>query len=419
MLSRFKPSIHSSIYEITGTKSSLLKGKRIAIGMTGSVAVLEIVNLARTLMRHGATVFVAMSQAATELIQPELIEWAIGNPVITKLTGQIEHVHLCGNHPDKVDLLLIAPSTANTIGKIANGIDDTVVTTFATTAFGTGIPIAIVPAMHATMYENPMVVENIKKLEKTGVQFIGPRKEEGKAKIATIDDIVENVIKILTPKDFKNKKIVVTAGPTRNWLDDVRFISNPSSGKMGIAIALEAASRGADVTLLLGPSTEKIPDIGIKIVNFESTDDIITAIDKIDSIDLFISAAAIGDYKTKKQTGKISSKKEELIITLEPTQKIIDYVKKKFPKAQIIGFKAEVDLTKDELQKKAEKSLTDHNIEMVVANIVNRTNEGFASDTNEVLLVIKDQKPIEIPSKSKREIAKDILSTFKKTSLKK
>ncbi|NHJ85284.1 MAG: bifunctional phosphopantothenoylcysteine decarboxylase/phosphopantothenate--cysteine ligase CoaBC [Asgard group archaeon] len=387
--------------------------------MTGSVAVLEIVNLARTLMRHGATVFVAMSQAATELIQPELIEWAIGNPVITKLTGQIEHVHLCGNHPDKVDLLLIAPSTANTIGKIANGIDDTVVTTFATTAFGTGIPIAIVPAMHATMYENPMVVENIKKLEKTGVQFIGPRKEEGKAKIATIDDIVENVIKILTPKDFKNKKIVVTAGPTRNWLDDVRFISNPSSGKMGIAIALEAASRGADVTLLLGPSTEKIPDIGIKIVNFESTDDIITAIDKIDSIDLFISAAAIGDYKTKKQTGKISSKKEELIITLEPTQKIIDYVKKKFPKAQIIGFKAEVDLTKDELQKKAEKSLTDHNIEMVVANIVNRTNEGFASDTNEVLLVIKDQKPIEIPSKSKREIAKDILSTFKKTSLKK
>ncbi len=205
-MTEFSPTIHSSKYEITGTKSKLLAGKRIVIGMTGSVAVVEIVNLARTLMRHGAEIFIAMTKAATDLIQPDLLEWAVGNPVITKLTGQIEHVHLCGQHPDKADLLLIAPSTANTIGKIANGIDDTVVTTFATTALGTGIPIAIVPAMHATMYDNPIVVENIGKLKKIGVTFIGPRKEEGKAKIATIDDIVESVIGIITINDFKGKK---------------------------------------------------------------------------------------------------------------------------------------------------------------------------------------------------------------------
>jgi len=221
-LSKFKPSVHSSIYEITGTKSTLLAGKRIAIGITGSVAVLEIVKLARTLMRYGATVYAAMTKAAVELVQPDLVEWAIGNPVITKLTGQIEHVHLCGQHPDKADLLLIAPSTANTIGKIANGIDDTVVTTFATTAFGTGIPIAIVPAMHATMYDNPMVVENISKLKKEGVHFIGPRIEEGKAKIATNEEILEQVIGIIIPNDYLKKKIVVTAGPTRVWLDEDR-----------------------------------------------------------------------------------------------------------------------------------------------------------------------------------------------------
>ncbi|MFW9923433.1 MAG: flavoprotein, partial [Candidatus Thorarchaeota archaeon] len=211
-MSEFHASNHSSKYEITGKLSDQLKGKKIVIGMTGSVAVVEIVNLARLLMRHGAEIFVAMTPAAIELIHPNLIHWATGNPVITKLTGEIEHVHLCGQHPNKADLLLIAPSTANTIGKIANGIDDTVVTTFATTAFGTGIPIAIVPAMHATMYDNPFVKENIAKLKKNGVIFIGPRIEEGKAKIATNNDILEEIIAIFTKKNLKKIKVVVTAG---------------------------------------------------------------------------------------------------------------------------------------------------------------------------------------------------------------
>jgi phosphopantothenoylcysteine decarboxylase/phosphopantothenate--cysteine ligase len=391
-----------------------LKEKRIAIGMTGSVAVLEIVKLARLLMRHGATVFAAMTPAAMKLVQPELIEWAVGNPVITKLTGQIEHVHLCGQHPDKVDLLLIAPSTANTIGKIANGIDDTVVTTFATTAFGTKIPIAIVPAMHATMYDSPIVIDNIAKLKKIGVHFIGPRKEEGKAKIATTDEILEEVIGILTPNDLKKKHIIVSAGPTRVWLDDVRFISNPSSGKMGISIALEAVNRGAQVTLLLGPTITTIPKIrNLNIKRFETPDDLMTTIDSLRKIDIYISAAAIGDYQPKKSKGKIPSKQETLTLSLKPTPKIIDHVSKKFPKAKVIGFKAEAGIKKADLIKRAQASLKEHNLDLVVGNIVEKSDQGFSSDLNTILIVHKDGTTIEYPKKSKRELAKDILDEVK------
>ncbi len=408
-MSRFKPSKHSSILEITGSKSDLLVGKRIVIGMTGSVAVLEIVNLARLLMRNGAEIFVVMSSAAMELIQPDLVEWAVGNPVITRLTGQIEHVHLCGQHPDKADLLLIAPSTANTIGKIAQGIDDTPVTTFATTAFGTGIPIAIVPAMHATMYENPMVVKNITELKGAGVTFIGPRIEEGKAKIAKNAEILEAVIGILSKKDLSKKKVVVTAGPTRIWLDEVRFISNPSTGKMGIEIAQEAASRGAEVTLILGPTTLSINNPKIKVEPIETPQDIIKVINKQKKIDVFISAAAIGDYQPEKQKGKIPSKKETLELKLKPTPKIIAHVKQKFPKARIVGFKAEVKATKEMLIGKAQKSLKEYQIDFVVANFLDKPNQGFESATNKVILVKKDSTVLDLPLSSKRAVAKKII----------
>ena len=360
-------------------------------------------------MRYGAEVFIAMTKAAQDLIQPDLLEWATGNPVITELTGQIEHVHLCGLHPERADLLLIAPSTANTIGKIATGIDDTVVTTFATTALGSKMPIAIVPAMHSSMYQNPVVVENIEKLKKIGIKFIGPRIEEGKAKIATNNDVLEEVIAFLSKKDLKGKKVVVTAGPTRAWIDDIRFISNPSSGKMGLEIAKEAKSRGANVTLIIGPTSLKLPDIGLTIVNIDTTQDIVEAIDYIDKMDIFISAAAIGDYTPAKTKGKIPSKQIKFSIDLEPTPKIISVVKKKFPKAKIVGFKAEVGLTKEQLMEKAKTSLEQHKIELVVGNVVNKPKQGFATETNEVVLVKKKGKPIHIPLDSKRAIAKKII----------
>ncbi|MHA1125848.1 MAG: bifunctional phosphopantothenoylcysteine decarboxylase/phosphopantothenate--cysteine ligase CoaBC [Candidatus Heimdallarchaeota archaeon] len=409
-MAKYKPNHHSSKLEITGKTSELLKEKKIVIGLTGSVAVVETVHLARLLMRHGAEVIIAMTKAAQDLIQPDLLEWATGNPVITELTGQIEHVHLCGLHPERADLLLIAPSTANTIGKVATGIDDTVVTTFATTALGSKMPIAIVPAMHSSMYQNPVVVENIEKLKKIGIRFIGPRIEEGKAKIATNDDILEEVVSLLTKNDLKGKKVVITAGPTRAWIDDIRFITNPSSGKMGLEIAKEAKSRGADVTLIIGPTTITIPNIGLNIVRIDTTQDIVNTINDLSKIDFFISAAAIGDYEPIKTKGKIPSKQAKLTIELKPTPKVIGVVKKKFPKATIIGFKAEVDLTKEQLIEKAKASLQQHDIDVVVGNIVNKPKQGFATATNEVIIVKKKGKPNHIPLVSKRSIANIILN---------
>lgn len=409
MTTKFKPSKHSSKLEITGSSSKLLSGKRIVIGLTGSVAISEMVNLIRLLMRNGAEVFAAMTPAAIELIHPNLIEWATGNPVITELTGQIEHVHLCGKHPDKADLLIIAPCTANTIGKIASGIDDTVVTTFITTALGTGIPKAIVPAMHSTMYDNPVVIKNIEYLQSIGIHFIGPRKEEGKAKIAKNEEILEKIIKLLTPNDYAGKKVVVTAGATRIWIDDTRFISNPSTGKMGIAIALEAANRGADVTILLGPTSLEITNSDINVIPIASPQDIISAIDQINDIDVFISAAAIGDYQPEKHKGKIASKQDELTLILKPTPKIIDYVRKRHPSSTIAGFKAEVKITEGELLNRAFKSLREHEIDLVVANFLNKPDQGFASDTNKVLIVRKDKKHLKISLESKRMIAGKIL----------
>jgi phosphopantothenoylcysteine decarboxylase/phosphopantothenate--cysteine ligase len=408
-MAKYKPNQHSSKLEITGKSSHLLKEKKIIIGLTGSVAVVETVHLARLLMRHGAEIFIAMTKAAQDLIQPDLLEWATGNPVITELTGQIEHVHLCGLHPERADLLLIAPSTANTIGKIAYGIDDTVVTTFATTALGSKMPIAIVPAMHSSMYHNPVVVENIEKLKKIGIKFIGPRMEEGKAKIATNDDILEEVISLVTKNDLKGKKVVVTAGPTRAWIDDIRFISNPSSGKMGLELAKEAKSRGADVTLIIGPTTLSLPNIGLNIIRIDTTQEIVDAISNLTKIDLFISAAAIGDYEPNKMTGKIPSQQTKLTIEMKPTPKVISVVKKKFSKTKIIGFKAEVELTKEQLLEKAKASLEQYDIDIVVGNIVNKPKQGFATTTNEVVLVKKKGKPIHIPLDSKRSIAKRIL----------
>jgi phosphopantothenoylcysteine decarboxylase/phosphopantothenate--cysteine ligase len=412
-MTKYQAKDHSSKYELKGTKSNMLADKRIVIGMTGSVAILETIRLARLLMRNGAEVFTAMTKAAIELVHPNLVEWATGNPVITELTGQIEHVHLCGEHPEKADLLLIAPTTANTIGKIAHGIDDTPVTTLATTALGTGIPIIIVPAMHATMYTNQIVKRNIAILEEIGITFVSPRMEEGKAKIATNEEILEQILKFFSPQDLQGKKVVVTAGPTRVWLDDIRFISNPSSGRTGIEIALEAFRRGADVTLILGPSDLSVPSIGIKLMRVTTPDDIISAIDSLETIDIYLSAAAISDYQPKKQEGKIKSKQEKLTLTLAPTTKILDYVKKKFPKSTIVGFKAESNIDEKELRKSISKSLKEHDIPMVVGNIVHgQRSQGFASTNNKVVIGLSDDRWIELPTQSKRTLATKIIAVL-------
>lgn len=237
-------SIHPSKH-ITGTESKELKGKRIALCVTGSVAAIQSPEIARALMRRGAEVIAVISPMARRIIHPYLMEWATGNEAITGLTGKIEHVALVGEHSSRVDLVLVAPATANTISKIACGIDDTTVTSVVSTAFGSDCPIIIVPAMHESMYNHPILAKNIKELKALGVEFVGPRIEEGKAKIAKTKEIVDAVAsKLASRNDFSGMKVLITAGATMEHIDPVRVVTNKSSGKMGVAIAEEALSRG-------------------------------------------------------------------------------------------------------------------------------------------------------------------------------
>ena len=218
-------------------KSDILKDKKIVFCVTGSVAAIETPKVVRELKRMGAEVNCVMSDNAQQIIHPYVLEWASDNEVVTKITGKVEHVKLAGEVPDKADLILIAPATSNTIGKIANGIDDTPVTTVTTTAFGSDIPIVIVPAMHISMYNHSILQENIKKLKKHGVDFIEPRIDENEAKFPDTQKIINHIILKFTKKDLKGKKILVTAGPTIEDIDAVRYISNKSSGKMGVWLA--------------------------------------------------------------------------------------------------------------------------------------------------------------------------------------
>jgi phosphopantothenoylcysteine decarboxylase/phosphopantothenate--cysteine ligase len=364
-------------------------------------------------MRRGADVYAVMSKSAQQIVHPDMVEWATGNPVITELTGKTEHVSYAGEHGKKGDLILVAPSTANTIGKVASGIDDTPVTTTLTTGIGSGIPVIIAPAMHASMYKHPIINENIQKLNGLGILVLLPRMEEGKAKIPSTHEIVEAVIKKLAVKqDLKNKKILITAGPTRAYLDAFRFITNPSSGKMGVAIAENAIERGAKVTLVYGPGTFQPPS-EVKLITVQTTEDMLKAVvEELTEIkyDSIILAAAAADYGVvKRKNEKTSSGKETWVLKLQPLPKIIENVKNIRPDIFLIGFKAEYNTSNDELINRAYQRLLEVGMELIVANDVSRKGSGFGTDTNEVF-IIDTKKNIEHYFSTKYEIAEKILN---------
>ncbi len=403
--------------DIIESKGTILRGKTICMCLTGSVAVVSSPIIARELMRLGAEVICIMSKAATELINPALMEWATGNKVITNLTGAVEHVYLAGDRPrsvGKAELILICPATANTISKIACGIDDTPVTTVASTAFGSSIPIVIVPAMHESMYRHPILKKNERKLREYDVEIIGPRISEGKAKIARIDDIIDRVIDLLvTNKDLEGKKVLITAGPSQEAIDSVRYVSNKSSGRMGIELAKEASARGAEVLLIAGECMAKIPDY-INTQNVISTDDFIKAVkDEIsyNNYDFFISAAAVSDYKpTECIEGKISSDNvEELQVNMKLTPKIIDVARKKDYNLFIVAFKAETNVSKSELIDRAYNRLVKSEADLIVANDIGRDDIGFSSKYNEVYIIDKKKYIQHVERNTKRYIASKIL----------
>ncbi len=404
------PFDYHSSKVIKGTTSNVLDGKKIVLCITGSVAAVECPIIARGLMRHGAEVYGVMSPAACNLVHPYLIEWATGNRVITHLTGQVEHVSLGGQSPGHADLILVAPATANTISKVANGIDDTPVTTTISTAFGAGLPILMVPAMHETLYRHPIILENIEKLKSHGIVFIGPRMEEGKAKIARTDSIVNKVIDILTKnKDMTGLHVLVTGGPTREYIDTVRFISNPSSGKMGVAVAEEAAARGAKVTLVYGVGMTSEPPIDLKCIPVVTAEDMMNVVlneMKTCHCHIFVGTAAVSDYTpVQKVNTKIPSGQKALSIQLKPLPRIVQAVKQESPDTFVIGFKAEFNVPEMELIEKAYRRVKEVGLDLIVANDVSKEGVGFSTDTNEVYIVDPDKQVTHVSLASKRNIA--------------
>ncbi|HPA49537.1 MAG TPA: bifunctional phosphopantothenoylcysteine decarboxylase/phosphopantothenate--cysteine ligase CoaBC [Methanofastidiosum sp.] len=394
---------------IKGSKSNKLLGKSIVLGITGSIAAVESVKLARELMRHGAEVYAVMTSDAKKILHPYALEFATGNPVVDEITGKIEHVSYAGDHDRKCDLILIAPSTANTISKIAYGIDDTPVTTVVSTGFGK-IPIIIVPAMHSSMYKNPIILENIDKLKNHGVLFLTPKFEENKAKLPDIDEIVQAVIKKLYVKDFVGKKVLVTAGPTIEKIDDVRFITNNSSGLMGIKLAEEFDMRGAEVTLVLGHT--KLESY-VKTIPVEKFDEMHDAVMSNTDADIAVFTAATSDFHVDKPcSGKISSD-SSTTINLIPNKKIVQEYSSN-SKAFIVGFKAEYGVPDDELLRRAYERLSSSNMGLIVANDVGKERRGFQSETNEVFIIDKTKKFYHLPLENKEKISEKIVDIIKK-----
>jgi phosphopantothenoylcysteine decarboxylase/phosphopantothenate--cysteine ligase len=311
----------------------------------------------------------------------------------------------------------IAPATANTIGKVANGIDDTPVTTTASSAIGAKIPVIVVPAMHESMYDHPAVIENIEKLKAMGVGVVSPRMEEAKAKIPDVDTIVDFVLATLGPKDLVGKHFLVSAGPTRGWLDRVRFISNPSTGKMGIALVHELLSRGATVTLVLGPTAQVAPTQA-NVINVSTYEEMWDAVMKALSDKkptCFISTAAVSDYiPSKKEDTKLTSGKSSLTIELVPTKKIIEEARKQYKDLFIVGFKVESGICEKELEERARAKIDAGICNLVIANDEQKKGVAFESDTNEVLIVGSKGTVKKVPLSTKREVARHIVDVIVK-----
>jgi phosphopantothenoylcysteine decarboxylase/phosphopantothenate--cysteine ligase len=379
--------------------SGRLKGKKIILGITGSIAAVRCVELVRSLIRRGADVHVVMSECAQEIIHPYSMHFASGKEPIVKLTGDVQHVSLMEN----ADLLLIFPCTANTLGKIASGIQDTPVTVFASVALGKNLPLLVAPAMHEPMYTNFFIKEAVEKLKRAGVEFIDPVISEGSAKIAPLDEIVLMVERALSEKKMKGKKVIITSGPTREPIDPIRVLTNRSSGITGEEIAKEAYRQGASVTLV---HSGKLGVRGIKEIHVETSKEMTEEVMKEISLfpyDFLISAAAISDFLVKKSKKKIPSGRERTL-RLFPAPKMIEEVRKKFPQVKIVGFKAETDVTKKELIRRA-RSLLSPQVGIVVANDVGKG--GIGEEENEVYIVRR--KKVRKVKGKKEFIAREII----------
>ena len=394
----------------------MLNQKTVVIGISGGIAVYKVLDVISKLKKIGVNIHVIMTKSATEFVTPLSFQSLSQNYVVCDMfeepkTWDVEHISLA----KKADVFLVAPATANVIGKIANGIADDMLTT---TIMATKAKVLIAPAMNTNMYENPIVQKNISILKELGYKFVEPDSgrlacgDIGKGKLSTPDNIVNNIIDLLTQKqDLKGKKIMVTAGPTIESIDPMRYITNRSSGKMGYSIANEAIKRGADVTLISGPTNLTPPQNLKKLIKIESAEDMYKAvINNLNENDVIIKSAAVADYKPKNYSEqKIKKSDDDLIIELDRNKDIAYEIGKIKNNKILIGFAAETNDILDNAMKKIKKK----NLDFIVANDLTKEGAGFGSDTNIVKIIDKEGNITDYPKMKKEEVANVILDKIK------
>jgi phosphopantothenoylcysteine decarboxylase/phosphopantothenate--cysteine ligase len=406
---------HPSL-DIVGSDGFEFVGKKIILCISGSVAAYKAIELARLCMRHGADVTCVASKAATDLIKPSYFKWATGNQVITKLTGDLEHIKVADYKQS--DLIVVYPCTANTLGKLANGIDDTPISTVLSVGLGSKIPIIIGLAMHQAMYENPAVTKNIEFL-RNKVDFISPNFVEGKAKAAEPKEILDKILqKFSSSSILKGKKVLITAGPTIEYIDPIRVITNQSTGKTGILLASEFVLIGCRVTLIYGPGTETPPK-GIKIIRIETSSEMSNALRRElkQKYDIIILAAAASDYTPEKPSKtKIHSDLLRISLKLKRVPKMINDVKNIQSNVFLVGFKAETNISKRYLINKAREKLIQSNCDLVIANDIGIKKYRKYPDYNNVIAVTSETA-IESGWKSKSKVVRFIRNQIEKQVL--
>jgi len=388
---------------------TILKDRKILLGVTGGIAAYKALELTRLLALEEARVRVIMTRSATEFVQPLSFQVLSGQPVCTNLfdleaESRIGHIEVA----TEAEVAVIAPATANIIGKIAHGIADDYLTTalLACTA-----PKIICPAMNVNMYESQVVQENLAKLESLGFHQVGPETGDlacgvqGLGRLAPVEEILESIRRMLTPQSLQGKKILVTAGPTREMLDPVRHLTNPSSGKMGYALASAARRRGAEVTLVSGPSS-LAPPHGVKQVQVTTAQEMYEAVmEQFTKMEAVVMAAAVSDYRPKKMAAdKIKKIKASESLELEKTEDILLRLGELKDGQILVGFAAETE----NLLENAKEKLRQKNLDFIVANDLTAANVGFGSDTNEVTILWPGGEVEKLPLKSKEMIAMEI-----------
>ena len=395
----------------------MLAGKHIVLGVTGSIAAYKIASLASMLMKQHADVTVIMTKNATNFINPITFESLTGNKCLVdtfdrNFEFQVEHVSLAR----QTDVFLTAPASANVIAKAAHGIADDMLTT---TLLACTCPKIVAPAMNTRMYQNPVVQDNLEILKRYGMEVIDPANgylacgDTGAGKMPDPEELYEYIIKALTPKDMAGRKVLVTAGPTQEKLDPVRYISNHSTGKMGYAIARQAMLRGAEVTLVSGKVNLQ-PPMGVRMVPVVSAADMAQAV-KADAQaqDIIIKAAAVADYRPAVTADeKLKKKDDEMNLVLERTEDILAWLgAHRRPGQFLCGFSMETEHMLENSRAKLEKK----KIDMIVANNLKQTGAGFGTDTNVVTLLTKEDT-LTLPIMSKEEVADRLLTFIMKKS---